>query len=111
MAKYKIYKHTDEKCVPGRTPYSAIDVFGYDQAFDEEDKKDLWENHRILYLGGVLAVWVEEREKYSPLFHLMAEDDGHIFWHRDTDKHSDVHWLDNYIETLVELKKRLKVEE
>lgn len=110
MAKYDIYKHTDEKCVPGRTPYSEIHVFGYDQHFDEEDKKDLWDNHKILYIGGVLAVWVEEREGMSPLFHLMGEDDGHIFWNRDTDKRSDVHWLDNYIETLTELKLRLKSE-
>lgn len=85
-----------------------ISVLGYDQEFTEEDRKDLWKNHNILYQdGGVMAVWVEERKDNNPLIHLMSEDDGHIFWKEETDKCFDSYWLDNYIDTLNAVKDKL----
>ena len=84
-----------------------IDIFGYNQIFDENDKKDLWNKHKILYIGGIVAVWVEEREDINQLVHLMQEDDGHIFWSKEKDIRFDCHWLDNYIETMIKLKSML----
>ena len=93
----------------------SIHVFALnDQCFSIQDKKDLWTEYNILYLGGVMALWVEERTNNNPLVHLMGEDDGHIFWHRKRDDGYvdfcfDSSWVDNYIETLTELKKRLSI--
>lgn len=98
MARYKITKDSNE-----------IHVFGYDQSFSQDDIKSLWEDHNILYLkGGIMAVWVEKRRNTSPLVHLMGEDDGHIFWSKDTDVCFDAGWLDNYIKTLTKVKDLLK---
>jgi hypothetical protein len=98
MSKYKIYKRENE-----------IDIFGYDQCFDEDDIKSLWQEHNILYIkSGIVAVWVEKRKGINPLVHLMGEDDGHLFWSKKKDVCFDSHWLDNYIETLIEVKNRIK---
>ena len=79
-----------------------------EQGFNEQDKKDLWTRDNVLYLDGVIAVWVEERKEYNPLIHTMIEDDGTLIWRRETNNFCfDSFWIDNYIETLSELKKRL----
>ena len=94
MAKYTINKGKD-----------YIGIFGYEQCFDEDERKDLWDKHKILYLkSGIMAVWLEDRKDMNPLVHLMGEDDGHIFWHKEKDICFDSHWLDNYIDTLTNLK-------
>ena len=78
---------------------NSIHVFAFDQCFSEQDKKDLWTEHNILYLGGAMALWVEERVNYNhPLIHLMGEDDGQLFWskYRDggyADVCFDVSWI------------------
>lgn len=87
---YQIYKDSNR-----------IRVFGQDQIFTKEDLKDLWENHKVLYLdGGIMAIWVEERNDCNPLVHLMSEDDGQIFWDKEKDICFDSYWIDNYIKTL-----------
>ena len=97
MAKYIINKNENE-----------IHIFGDDQCFNDKDIKDLWDKHKILYLkGGIMAVWIEERKNNNPLVHLMNEDDGHIFWKKRADICFDGYWLDNYINTLTELKRRM----
>lgn len=98
MMGYQVITKTKEK----------IQILGDDQTFTQDDLKELWEEHKILYLdGGIMAVWVEEREEYSPLIHLMGEDDGHIFWKKETDVCFDSYWLDNYLETLKVVKEKI----
>lgn len=97
MTQYSLYRAKDR-----------IDIFGYEQCFNDEDIKELWEKHKILYLrGGILALWIEERENMNPLVHLMGEDDGHIFWDKKKDACFDSYWLDNYINTLSVMKLKL----
>ena len=98
MSRYRINKTKNE-----------IDIYGYEQYFDEEDIKSLWNEHKIMYLkGGVMALWVEERRDINPLIHIMEEDDGHIFWRKEKDIRFDFYWLDNYIETLSKVKNSKK---
>lgn len=86
-----------------------ISILGHDQEFTKEDCKDLWKNHNILYRnGGVMAVWVQERQGTTPLIHFMNEDDGHIFWKKEKDRCFDSAWLGNYIETLSVVKTKLR---
>ena len=95
--KYNIIKNKNE-----------IHVFGFDQHFDDEDIKSLWDEHSIFYqCGGVVALWVENRTNMNPLIHLMGEDDGHLFWSKEKDKSFDSHWLDNYIQVFTEMKSKL----
>lgn len=85
-----------------------ISILGDYQEFTEADLKELWEEHKVLYReGGIMAVWVEERDGYSPLIHLMGEDDGHIFWRKEEDTCFDAYWLDNYLETLKVVKDKI----
>lgn len=101
MKKYEIYKDEEN-----------IDIFGNNECFTKEDIKSLWEDHNILYLeDGIIAIWIEERENASPLIHIMDEDDGHIFWHKKTDRRFDSLWLDNYIQTLTEVKNLINCKE
>jgi len=101
MPRYTIYRDKDR-----------IDVFGYDQSFDEEDIKSLWDDHKILYQrGGVMAVWIQERKGSAPLVHLMQEDDGHTFWSVERNVCFDAGWLDNYIEILTDLKNTMTAQE
>jgi hypothetical protein len=107
---YEIYKwdSNNNPYEVGKDRLEFIDVYGYNGQFNKEDIKSLWEDHNILYLcGGVMAVWVEKRNNMNPLIHLISEDDGQIFWLRENDKAFDSAWLDNYIQTLTEVKNRL----
>lgn len=98
MMGYQVITKTKEK----------IRILGDDQTFTQDDLKELWEEHKILYLdGGIMAVWVEEREGESPLVHLMQEDDGQLFWKKETDVCFDSYWLDNYLETLSVVKEKI----
>lgn len=69
--------------------------------------EDLWISHNILYLDGIIAVWVENRENMNPLIHLMHEDDGCLYCRKEKDTCFDSYWIDNYIKTLDALKNKL----
>ena len=98
MARYSIQKDNE-----------SIHIFGHNQEFTKDDIKNLWEEHKILYLqGGIMAVWIEERKNNNPLVHLMSKDDGHIFWNKETDICFNSYWLDNFINTLTEIKNRIE---
>ena len=99
---YKIASHVDE-----------IVVMSEDGHFSGEAKADLWEKHKILYIGGIIAVLVEENlepcfRRPSPILHLMWEDDGVLLWRRKQDVCFHATWLGNVIETLTTLKEKLE---
>lgn len=50
----------------------------------EEGKRRLWEDHNIVYVGGVYAAKIIQRKNSEPLIELIAEDDCALF----TDNHS-----------------------
>lgn len=82
-----------------------ISVRGKCGEITKEDIDNLWEKHKILYIGGnIMAVWIEPRIGMNPIVHLMGEDDGHIFWDKDSDVSFDCSFLDDYIQTLTKLK-------
>lgn len=86
-----------------------IFVEGDNQEFTEEDKVKLWTEHKILYMGGVLAVWIEDRKDRNPLVHLMSVDDGCIFWSAKKDVCFDSYWINDYIDTLSNLKSKISI--
>ena len=98
MIRYEMQKSNDE-----------IFVFGYEQSFSDEERANLWDKHKILYIGNIMAVWVEERDDYAPLIHLMREDDGCLIWSKNKDVCFDAGWLDDYINTLTAVKAKLRV--
>lgn len=80
-----------------------ISISATQQIWTAKDYENLL-HYDIVYEKGVVAVWIEKRKNKEPLIHLMAEDDGHLFWSKNKDVCFSFGWLDNYMSVLTKTK-------
>lgn len=67
--------------------------YGQDEGsiWTDEGKERLWKEEKIVYIGGVHAFRIIERENYTPLVELYCEDDGALFTYEEGVKFDSSH--------------------
>ena len=93
-----VYEFNDEEIL----------VSADDQCWKKSDYKTLRDEYDILYNGGIVGFWLQKRKNYSPLVHIMTEDDGYLSWRKETDKSFDAGWLDDWKDLIDKTQNHIK---